>query len=103
MDVQPLGPEIHSTRTSTLLMTENMHVIRMVMPAGKEIPEHKAPGEIIIHCMEGQIALTAMGKTEQLDAGQLICLSAGQPHSVHAIMDSSFLLTLLLIARPSVD
>jgi quercetin dioxygenase-like cupin family protein len=68
----------------------------MVMPAGKVISDHKATGEIIVQCLEGKIAFTAMGKTEELAAGQMLYLAAAEPHSVRAIEDSSFLLTILL-------
>ncbi len=101
VDVRPLGDAIASSKTSTLISTESMKVIRMVLPAGKEITEHKAPGEIIVQCLEGQIAFTALGKTEQLMAGQMLFLAASEPHSVAAINDSSFLLTILMDSGPS--
>jgi quercetin dioxygenase-like cupin family protein len=66
------------------------------MAAGKEIDEHKAPGEITVQCLEGKIAFTALGKTEELAAGQMLYLTAGKPHSVRCIEDASFLLTILL-------
>ncbi len=68
----------------------------MVMPAGKEISEHEAPGEIIVQCLEGKVAFTALGKTTELAAGQLMYLAAEEPHSVKCIENTSFLLTILL-------
>lgn len=96
VDVRPLGSALADTKTQTLFKTESIEVVRMVMPAGKEISEHEAPGEIIVQCLEGKIAFTALGKTEQLEAGQLLYLAAGEPHSVKCIEDASFLLTILL-------
>jgi quercetin dioxygenase-like cupin family protein len=64
--------------------------------AGKEIAEHKAPGEITVQCLEGKLAFTALGKTQEVMAGQLLYLAAGEPHSVKCIKDASFLLTILL-------
>lgn len=96
VDVRPLGSRLPDTKTSTLLKTQNVEVVRLVMPAGKEISEHKAPGEIIVQCLEGKIAFTAMGKTDELDAGELLCLAAEEPHSVKCIEDAAFLLTILL-------
>jgi len=66
------------------------------MPAGKEISEHEAPGEIIVQCLEGKIAFTARGKTQELNAGQMLYLDAEETHSVKCIVDASFLLTILL-------
>ena len=96
VDVRPFGPALSDTKTSTLFKTANVEVIRMVMPAGKEIPEHEGPNEIIVQCLEGKIAFTTMGKTEELEAGQLLYLAAEEPHSVKCIEDASFLLTIVL-------
>jgi len=96
IDVGPLGSDLTGTRTTALLKGERIEVIRLVMPAGKELAEHKAPGEIVVHCLEGAIAFTALGKTEELTAGKLLYLNPGEPHSVRALEDSSFLLTIAL-------
>ena len=96
VDVRPLRTALTETKTRTLLKTENVEVVRMVMPAGKEISEHEAPGEIIVQCLEGKVAFTALGKTTEIESGQLMYLNAEEPHSVKCIEDTSFLLTILL-------
>ena len=96
IDVRPLGAALTTTKTNTLLKTERIEVVRLVMAAGKEITQHKAPGEITVHCLEGRIAFTALGKTQELTAGEFLYLSPGEPHSVKCVEDASFLLTILL-------
>ncbi len=96
IDVRPLKAALATTKTRTLLKTKSVEVVRIVMPAGKEIAEHEAPGEIIVQCLEGKIAFTASGKTQELEAGQLLYLNAEEPHSVKCLTDASFLLTILL-------
>jgi quercetin dioxygenase-like cupin family protein len=96
VDVLPLGAALATSKSHTLFKTENLEVVRMVMPAGKEISEHEAPGEIMVQCLEGKIALTALGKTQVLEAGQLIFLAPEEPHSVKCVENASFLLTILL-------
>jgi quercetin dioxygenase-like cupin family protein len=96
VDVRPLGPALATAKTATLLKTEKVEVIRLVMAAGKVLAEHKAPGEITVHCLEGRIAFTALGQTQELTAGRLVFLPAGEPHSVVCVEDASFLLTILL-------
>lgn len=96
IDVRPLGVALATTKTHTLLKTGHVEVVRLVMTAGKEIAEHKAPGEITVQCLEGKIAFTALGKTHDLEAGQMLYLNAGEPHSVKCVVDASFLLTILL-------
>ena len=96
ISVRPWGASLVTYKTHTLLKTEHVEVVRLVMTKGKEISEHKAPGEITVQCLEGKIAFTALGKTEELSAGQMLYLTAGEPHSVKCIKDASFLLTILL-------
>jgi quercetin dioxygenase-like cupin family protein len=96
LDVRPLGPALPSSQTQTLLRAGQVEVRRLVVPAGTEIAEHKAKGEIIVHCLEGKVAYTAFGKTHTLEAGKLLYLPTGEPHSVKGIEDASLLLTIFL-------
>jgi quercetin dioxygenase-like cupin family protein len=96
IDIRPLGSALAATKTSTLIKTKDLEVVRLVMIAGKELAEHTAPGAITVQCLEGKIAFTALGKTQELSPGQLLYLDAGQRHSVKCLADASFLLTILL-------
>ena len=96
LDVRPLGSALASSQTSTLIRAEQVEVIRIVVPAGKEIAEHKAKGEIVVQCLEGRVTFTAFGKTQNLEAGNLLYLPTGEPHSVKGIESASLLLTILL-------
>ena len=95
IDVRPLANKLAATITNTLIKTPNVEVIRMVLPAGKVLSEHKAPGEIIVQCLEGDITFTTMGEPKRLRAGDMLYLAAGEPHELVAVEDSSFLLTIM--------
>ena len=99
IDVRPLNAKLRESKTHTLLKTDDMEVIRLVMPAGKIIPEHKALGEITVQCLEGKIRFGCEGSQQILCAGEMLFLTAAQPHAVEAIEDSSILVTLLLRSR----
>jgi quercetin dioxygenase-like cupin family protein len=96
VDVRPLGSTLASAQTKTLVRAEQVEVIRLVVPRGKEIDEHKAKGEIVVQCLEGRVAFTAFGKAHHLEAGHLLYLPTGEPHSVKGIENASLLLTILL-------
>jgi quercetin dioxygenase-like cupin family protein len=96
VDVRPLGSALASSQTATLLRAEQVEVRRLVVPAGKAIAEHQAKGEIVVQCLEGKVAFTAFGKTQNLEAGKLLYLPTGEPHSVQGIENASLLLTILL-------
>lgn len=95
IDVRPLGPALAGTKTSALLKTDALEVIRLVVPAGKQIPSHKVPGEITVQCLEGRVAFTALGETRELEAGQLLYLPGGADHALEGLEDASVLVTIL--------
>jgi quercetin dioxygenase-like cupin family protein len=94
--LQPLGPKIGNTKTYTLFKTDMMEAIRLVLPAGKHIAEHKAPGEITVFCLEGRVKFTTKVEARELVAGDLLYLTAAEPHAVEAAEDSTVLVTILL-------
>ncbi len=94
IDVRPLGERTHQVTTTTLVKTDHLSVVRLVLPAGKELAPHKAPGDITVHCLEGRIAFTTLGRTQELIAGQMLYLPTGEEHAVQALEDSSVLLTI---------
>jgi len=96
IDLRPLGSALASAPTKTLVRAGQVEVIRLVVPAGKEIQEHKAKGEIVVQCLEGRVAFTAFGKMQILEAGKLLYLPTGEAHSVKGIEDASLLLTIFL-------
>lgn len=96
VNVCPLGAAVSTTKTSSLVKTNSIEVIRLVVPAGKEIPKHKAKGELVVQCLEGKIAFTAFGNTHDLEAGQLFYLPTGEFHSLRGIEDGSLLLTIVM-------
>jgi quercetin dioxygenase-like cupin family protein len=73
-----------------------MEVVRLIVRSGQEIPQHTTKGEMIVHCLEGRVAFTALGKTQILEAGKLLDLPAGEPHAIKGIEDGSLLLTILV-------
>jgi hypothetical protein len=46
--VGPLGGRLETTQSSTLIETDQVKVIRMVMKTGKALVEHQAPGLIMV-------------------------------------------------------
>lgn len=95
----PLGPALANSKSTTLVKSDDLELIRLVLPAGKKIPLHKAPGEITVQCLEGRISFTAESIEQELKPGQLLYLQVGEPHALYAIEDSSVLVTILLCKK----
>lgn len=83
-------------KSLTLIKTQSLEVLRLVLPKGKQIPSHKAPGEITIQCIDGRVSFVCHGKSTELLPGDLLYLDAFEPHSLDAREDSVVLVTLLL-------
>ncbi|MCA9146960.1 MAG: cupin domain-containing protein [Planctomycetales bacterium] len=96
IDIRPLGAKIDGAQTTTLVKTDSLEVIRLVLPAGKEIKRHQVPGEITVLCLEGNIAFQAGDAECELTTGKLIYLAGSVEHALRAIEDSSLLVTILL-------
>lgn len=91
----PLGKALPKAKSSTLLKSAGLELVRLVIPAGKEIPPHRAPGEITVQCVEGQVAFQHDGRTHELKPGYMIQLCPKETHSLKGLKDSTVLVTLL--------
>ena len=84
-----------NARTKAIVKTDEIELIRLSLPSGKELPNHKVSGPITVHCIKGKIEFTAMGATQELSPGELVHLMPGEPHAVRAIENSVVLLTII--------
>lgn len=90
------SPEVHDAKSTTLVKTSALEILRLVLAKGKEIAAHKAPGEITVQCLEGRVVFTCHGKSPELLAGDFMYLADSEPHSLAAREDSVLLVTILL-------
>ena len=96
IDVRPLGARLSDAVTTSVLKTPALQLMRLVLRAGQDLPEHSVPGSITLHCLEGEAVITTPSRTCKLATGQLVVLDGGEPHAVEAVSDSSLLVTILL-------
>ncbi len=96
IDLRPLGSALGSTKTMALAKTDDLELIRLVLPAGRQIATHQVAGELTLQCLEGRVALVTNQGESELSAGQMIYLDGGAPHALRAIDDASLLITILL-------
>jgi quercetin dioxygenase-like cupin family protein len=92
----PLGAALEESGTTTLIKAASFELIRLVLPAGKEIPPHKTRGEITVQCLEGRVSFSSHGQTKDLHPGDLLYLAADEVHALKAVEHSSLLVTLVL-------
>jgi quercetin dioxygenase-like cupin family protein len=90
-----LGPALREASTTTLLRTECLEVLRVVLPAGKRGAIHRAPGDMTVQCLEGRVRFSAAGVAKELQPGKLIHVPAGEQHQALASEASSLLITIV--------
>jgi quercetin dioxygenase-like cupin family protein len=96
IDLHPLADRLADARSSSLIKSNQLQLMRVVLRAGERLPEHRVRGEITLQCLEGRAAVQTPGHHVELGAGQLVLLPAGEPHAVHALLDTSLLVTVSL-------
>lgn len=95
VDLRPLGPKLHDAKTTALIKEEYFEAVRLIVHAGTDIPPHKVAGNIMLHCLEGEIVLGLGASEVILKSGDWLYLKGGELHSLKGIFDSSLLLTIL--------
>ena len=95
--VRPLGSSLAQTPSYALLKASQLEVIRVVLLAGKRMPEHLVQGEITVQCLEGVIDFRAGADTHQMRAGDFMHLDGSVPHALSAQEDASVLVTICLL------
>jgi quercetin dioxygenase-like cupin family protein len=99
VDLRPLGPQLRTAKTTALVKQEHFEAVRLIVHAGAEIPPHAVDGNIMLHCLEGQVILGLPSGELALAGGEWVYLDRGEEHSVRGVVDSSLLLTILFGAR----
>ena len=87
----------NSDRNSvTIFKSETMRIVIMGLHEDAELKSHKVNGVISIQTVEGKINLVTAQQSVTLEKGQMIALEENVLHSVTAIKESFFLLTLAM-------
>lgn len=67
-----------------LVKDDGLEVTRMTLAAGQGI-SGKAVGSTVLQCIEGRVAVTALGRTQDLNAGGLLYVSAGEQYDIRSV------------------
>lgn len=94
VNLRPSGDHSES-KSSNLFKTDRMEVVRLILPAGKKLPSHTAPGEMTVQCLVGGVDFTVGEVVHPLKEGQLLHLTAHEAHAVVSREDAILLLTIV--------
>jgi len=80
----------------TIFKSDTMRLVLIAMHENAELKPHKADGVISVQVLEGKIEFNADSHSSHLEKGQMIALQAKITHSVKALTESCFLLTMTM-------
>lgn len=84
-----------STVSKTLLRAEGVNVVLFAFDAGEELSEHTAAMPVIVQTLEGELEVTADGRTVVLKPGGVVHFTTRLPHAVKAVQRAKMVLYML--------
>lgn len=78
----------------TVFKTNGLCILLIALHKGAEMTKHTAGGMISVQVLEGRIKFATDEQSVELNKGQMLALHEGIPHSVLAMEETIFLLTL---------
>ncbi len=78
----------------TLVKQPVFRVVLVALRGGAEVAAHEAESPVTVQAIEGRLAIRAGSEDFVLTAGQLLVLRPGLRHTLRALDESAFLLTL---------
>ncbi len=99
IDLRPLGADLAPTRSHSLLRTDKLQLMRIVLLAGQGLPTHQQAGEVCLQCIEGLLVVNTSAGDKVLQPGYAIVLPPGAQHALKAEQDSSLMVLMLQHAQ----
>ncbi len=84
INVGPLGEKLHGQVSTSLIKTDRIQLLHLVLPAHHDMPQHHVEDECTIHCLEGTVEVVMGGGVRQLRPGNLIVLPPKEQQSRRA-------------------
>jgi quercetin dioxygenase-like cupin family protein len=81
-------------RSAVLAKNEHVSIVLAVLARGEALEEHQTEGQITVTVVQGAIRFDALNERVRLNAGGLLTLRPGIRHSVEALEDSAFVITV---------
>jgi quercetin dioxygenase-like cupin family protein len=86
-------------RSAVLAKNEYVSIVLAVLSKGEALHEHETEGQITVTVVQGAIRFNALNERVRLSAGGLLTLRPGMRHSVEALEDCAFVITVCAQAK----
>jgi quercetin dioxygenase-like cupin family protein len=81
----------------TIYKSENMRVVLIGLHENAELKTHTTNGIVNVQVLDGHIKFTTEQQVVELEKGQMLVLKKQLPHSVLALKETFFLLTMAVV------
>ena len=98
VSVRPLGAQLPQASSTAILKAGQLEVMRIVLLAGKSMPEHMTRGEATVQCIEGEVEFQGSNGAQRMQPGDFVHLEPRALRALTAVQDASLLVTLCLQA-----
>jgi quercetin dioxygenase-like cupin family protein len=96
INVAPLGDQLEGQVSTSLIKTDRIQLLHLVLAPHQDQPQHHVDDESTIHCLEGEVEVVMGSGVRKLRPGNVIVLPPKQQHSLRARTQCAVLVTLLL-------
>ncbi len=79
----------------TFAQNPSVSVTLFAFDAGEGVSTHTAPGDALVHVLDGEALVTVDGKPMTAGPGQVVVMPADTPHAVTAVKRFKMLLTVV--------
>lgn len=80
----------------TIYKSESMRMVLLGLHQNAELKTHTTNGIISVQVLQGHIKFITAGQEVELQSGQMLALQKQVPHSVIALRETFFLLTMVM-------
>lgn len=79
----------------TFAQNDTLTLTLFAFDEGEGLSTHAAPGDAMVHVLDGEVSLTIDGKEVIASVGEIVVMPADIPHSVNAVKPFKMLLTVV--------
>ena len=79
----------------TFVQRPDLSITLFAFAAGEGVSTHSAPGDAMVHILDGEAKITLGGVPLTAKAGEMVVMPANIPHAVDAEKDYKMLLTVV--------
>ncbi|WP_222910720.1 hypothetical protein [Pseudomonas sp. DNDY-54] len=87
-------PQTTTLQSQAIVSTPELEVMRLCLPAGKQVPPHAVAGAITLQCLQGSIEVQAHDGWHPMQVNDHLYLAGNVEHALRALTDAVVLVNI---------